>query len=70
MRNTTKLKQLLLKYDLALSMQDEGLLILSLVDKDTQHAQSFEHHGYSQLIGKAYSYFLKQIRSSDREREQ
>jgi hypothetical protein len=63
MRNTTKLKQILLKYDLALSMEDEGLLKLSLVDKTTGRVESFEHISYSQLIGKGYSHLLKTLKT-------
>jgi hypothetical protein len=62
MRNTTKLKQILLKYDLALSMQDDGLLQLSLVDKDDGSLHSFEHASYSHLISKAYSHLLRELK--------
>lgn len=62
MRNTTKLKQLLLKYNLDLSMDEDGLMTLTLVDKQDGGMQSFEHTAYSTLIAKAYSYFLKQLK--------
>jgi hypothetical protein len=62
MRNTTKLKQILLKYDLALSMEEEGLLKLTLVDKNSGNFSIFEHPSYSQLISKAYSFFLKELK--------
>jgi hypothetical protein len=61
MRNTTKLKQILLKYDLTLSMEEENLLKLTLVDKDTGSFMSFDHSSYSHLISKSYSFFLKKI---------
>jgi hypothetical protein len=61
MRNTTKLKQILLKYDLDLSMEEDGLLKLTLVDKITGNLTSFENSSYSILISKCYSYFLKEI---------
>jgi hypothetical protein len=63
MRNTTKLKQILLKYDLALSMEDENLLKLTLVDKNTGSLASFEHSSYSQLLSRCYSFFLKELKS-------
>jgi hypothetical protein len=63
MRNTTKLKQILLKYDLALSMEEETLLKLTLVDKNTGSFRSFEHSSYSQLLSKCYSFFLKELNS-------
>ena len=61
MRNTTKLKQILLKYDLDLSMEEDGLLKLTLVDKITGNLTRFENSSYSSLISKCYSYFLKEI---------
>jgi hypothetical protein len=63
MRNTTKLKQILLKYDLALSMKEEDLLQFTLVDKNTGNFISFEHHSYSQLLSKCYSFFLKELKT-------
>ncbi|MDP4131685.1 MAG: hypothetical protein Q8918_01375 [Bacteroidota bacterium] len=63
MRNTTKLKQILLKYDLALSMEEETLMKLSLIDKATGKIKSFEHASYSQLISKGYGYLLKELKT-------
>ena len=65
MRNTTKLKQILLKYDLALSMEEENLLKLTLVDKSTGSFTSFEHSSYSQLLSKCYSFFLKELKKAE-----
>jgi hypothetical protein len=62
MRNTTKLKQILLKYDVDLSMDEENLMKLSLVDKRTGSLASFEHSSYSQLLNKSYSYFIQQLK--------
>ena len=62
MRNTTKLKQILLKYNLDLSMEEEDLMKMTLVDKVNGRMYSFEHASYSHLIGKAYGYFLKEIK--------
>lgn len=63
MRNTTKLKQILLKYDLDLSMDEDGLMKLTLVDKISGKAFGFEHSAYSSLISKGYTHFLKEIKS-------
>ena len=63
MRNTTKLKQILLKYDLALSMEEDHLLKLTLVDKITGRLASFEHPSYSNLLSKCYSHFLKELKT-------
>jgi hypothetical protein len=62
MRNTTKLKQMLLKYDLDLSMDEDGLMTLTLVDKITGTLSSFEHSSYSGLLSKCYSHFLKELK--------
>jgi len=62
MRNTTKLKQILLKYDLDLSMDEENLFKLTLVDKNTGSVTSFEHSSYSHLLSKCYSHFLKELK--------
>ena len=63
MRNTTKLKQILLKYDLDLSMEEDGLMKITLIDKSTGAPASFENSSYSTLISKCYSHFLKEIKS-------
>lgn len=60
MRNTTKLKQILLRYNLALSMEEETFMKLSLVDKATGKMKSFEHASYSHLISKGYGFLLKE----------
>ncbi len=63
MRNSTKLKQILLKYDLALSLEEESFLKMTLVDKATGKMESFEHASYSHLIGKAYGFLMKSLKS-------
>jgi hypothetical protein len=62
MRNTTKLKQILLKYDLALTLAEESLLKITLFDKLTGNPVSFEHSSYSHLISQCYSHFLKELK--------
>jgi hypothetical protein len=70
MRNTTKLKQILLKYDLALSLEEETLLKLTLVDKITGRMESFEHPSYSQLISKGYSHLMKALKTDPSPKKQ
>jgi len=65
MRNTTKLKQILLKYDVDISMDEENLMKLTLVDKITGSLAFFEHSSYSQLINKSYSYFIQQLKKAE-----
>ncbi|WP_153801108.1 hypothetical protein [Foetidibacter luteolus] len=62
MRNTTKLKHILSKYSIDLSMDDDGCMQLTLVDKTDGSMQSFESSSYSTLITKAYSNLLKQVK--------
>jgi|GEM_PF-3760247 len=51
-----------MKYDLALSMEEDNLLKLSLVDKITGRVSSFEHSSYSLLLSKSHSHFLKELK--------
>ncbi|MDH7461855.1 hypothetical protein QEG73_11225 [Chitinophagaceae bacterium 26-R-25] len=62
MRNTTKLKQVLLKYDIDLSMDDDELMRMTLVDKTTGALKTFENSSYSWLINKAFSFFKKELK--------
>ena len=62
MRNTSKLKLILAKFDVALSMTEEELMTLSLVDKDSGDDVHFQHKTYSWLVGKAYSHLLKSVK--------
>ncbi len=62
MRNTTKLKHILMKYDVDLSMDDDGHMRMTLVDKQDGSMTTFEHSSYSTLITKSYSYLLKQVK--------
>jgi len=62
MRNTTKLKQILLKYTIDLSMEDDGLMQLTIIDKQDGAMQTFEHSSYSTLISKAYGHMMKQLK--------
>lgn len=62
MRNTSKLKTLLIKYTVSLDMGDDEIFKLILTDKQNNHAQLFEGKSYSIAIDKAYRYMLKQIR--------
>lgn len=64
MRNTTKLKQVLLKYDIDLSMDDDELMRMTLVDKTTGVLKTFENSSYSWLINKAFSFFKKELKGS------
>jgi len=51
-----------MKYDLDLSMPEDGLMRLSLIDKSTGQIVSFEHSSYSYLMDKGYSHLLKELK--------
>ena len=64
MRNTTKLKTLLIKYTVSFDIGDDEIFKLILIDKQNNHTQLFEGNSYSEVMGKAYRYLLKQIKNS------
>ena len=64
MRNTTKLKTLLLKYTVSFDMDDSAIFKLMLTDKQTNDAHLFEGKSYSIVLSKAYSYLLQEIKKN------
>jgi len=65
MRNTTKIKHLLGLYYLDLSMDDDGLMHLTITNKTTGEQTQFESTKYAVVIDKAFRYMSKQTRKSD-----
>ncbi len=64
MRNTTKLKAILLKYSVCLDMSDDGLFTMNLVDKvHPDKMQTLEGKSYSYVVTKAYSYLQSELKS-------
>lgn len=51
-----------MKYDLDLSMPEDELMQLTLIDKVTGRTVSFEHSSYSHLMSKGYSHLLKELK--------
>jgi len=64
MRNTTKLKAILLMYDLDLSMDEDSCMTLTLIDKRNGSIQAFSNASYSTLIAKAYSFMMKELKKN------
>lgn len=62
MRNNTRLKTLLQKYTLTFDMTDDGIFILVLADKHTNNMRQFEGESYGNVLAKAYSYLLRQLK--------
>jgi len=65
MRNTTKLKHLLVLYYLDLSMDDDGLMHLTITNKTTGQQKEFESTKYAVVVDKAFRYMSKETRSAD-----
>ncbi len=51
-----------MKYDVDISMDEDNLMKLTLVDKLTGCLTFFEHSSYSHLLSKSYSYFVKELK--------
>ena len=67
MRNTTKLKHVLLKYTAEFNMSDEGIFTLTLIDKfNPSNIYQFEGKSYAIVLSKAYSHLLKELKNNDR----
>ena len=64
MRNTTKLKALLLKYSVTFNMSDDEVFAMMITDKQNNKAQLFEGESYSIVVAKAYSYMLKDLKGN------
>ena len=65
MRNTTKIKHLLVLYYLDLSMDDDGLMHLTITNKTTAEQKEFESTKYAVVIDRAFRYMSKQAWKSD-----
>ena len=63
MRNSTKLKTLLLKYTILRDITQDGMFKLTLSDKQTGKTELFEGESYGKVLGKAYSYLLKELKT-------
>jgi hypothetical protein len=63
MRNSTRLKTLLIKYTVTLDRGEDNIFKLVLTDKQTNGAQLFEGQSYASVLSKAYSYLMKEMRT-------
>jgi hypothetical protein len=64
MRNSTKLKTLLIKYSITLDLSNDEMFRLALTDKQSNETQFFEGKSYGYVLAKAYSYLLKKLKES------
>ena len=65
MRNTTKLKAILLKYTVSFDMNDDEVFTMTIIDKAHNRGKEFEAKTYSTVISKAYYYMLGELRKEE-----
>ena len=65
MRNTTKLKAILLKYTVSFDMNEDEIFTMTLIDKTTGMGTEFQAKTYSTVISKAYYYMLGVLRKDE-----
>jgi hypothetical protein len=64
MRNTTKLKQVLSRYDLTISMDTGFYFQVIAIDKSNKESGVFEGKSYSDVLNKVHQYYNKEIKKS------
>jgi hypothetical protein len=64
MRNTTKLKTLLIKYTISLDRSEDEEFKMMLTDKQTNESEVFAGKSYGIVLSKAYSYLLKVLKEN------
>ncbi len=64
MRNGTKLKQLLYICDLAIAMDNDGLIVLTTINKSTYGHRRAEGATFSAALDKAYRQMLRDAKDS------
>jgi hypothetical protein len=55
MRNATKLKSILRKSDIDISLSDDNIFTLVTIDKRTMKDETFTGKSFSEILTKAYS---------------
>ena len=55
MRNATKLKNILRKSDIDISLSDDNIFTLVTIDKKTMKDETFTGKSFSEILTKAYS---------------
>ncbi len=66
MRNTTKLKAILLKYTASFDMNDDQVFTMTVFDKTSGRGQEFQSKTYSLVISKAYQYLIGQLKKEEK----
>src|SRR5690349_285061 len=66
MRNTTKLKAILLKYTVSFDMDEEEIFTMTIQDKTLSKGKEFQAKTYSLVISKAYYYMTGELRKEEK----
>lgn len=69
MRMTTKLKQMLYMYDAKFSIDEDGWITLCITEKTTGEKMDFSGRSPGLIIGKAHSYFIKYLKSIEKQQK-
>jgi hypothetical protein len=64
MKNTTKLKLILIRYSVTFDMDEDENLQLTLSDKKDRAKQTFIHKNYTAVVRMAFVYMNKEARKS------
>ena len=68
MRNNTKLKYLLLKYELTFSMNDtDDVFQLTVMDRVSKNQQMFTGDSYGSILNEAYKFMKQDLKMSFKE---
>ena len=63
MRNSTMLKNILMRYSIALDMEDEDVFRLMLTDKVSGAGAEFEGKSFSAVLRLAHAHMLRTLKS-------
>lgn len=65
MRNTTKLKNILILYTLTIDMDEDMNLHLTLIDKRDHRITTVVAKSYTNVIAKAFSHMLRETKAKN-----
>lgn len=66
MRNTTKLKTILIRYTVTLDLNEEEQFVMTLTDKNFGESHQITAANYSSAMSKAYSFLLKELKKEEK----
>lgn len=68
MRNNTKIKHVLIRFDLQLTLKDDNEIDIKLTDKWQQAHTVFSGKNLTALLDNAYRYLMTKTKESEKER--